>query len=92
MQLGTHRCVILCCSSICHQLFTLIQIGSDHTMYHNIRKTYCPNLYKYCGTVAVRRDSQKSADYPSFDLEILTMPIAIALTQTNNSNKHGRCK
>ena len=44
----------------------------------------------YCGTVAVRSGSQKSADYPSFNLEMLTMPpsLSLRLISMEDVNKH----
>ena len=43
-------------------------------------RAYCPNINMYCGAVAVRSGSQRSADYPSFDLDILTMHTCLEET------------
>jgi hypothetical protein len=55
-------------------------------MYHYIRELTVL-IYIYGGTVAVR--SHKSADYPSFDQEMLTMPsVSLRLISMEDVNKH----
>ena len=40
--------VLWCCSSICHQIFTFIQIGSGHTTVYYLQNYYWRNIMTSC--------------------------------------------
>ena len=44
---GPHKYVVWCCGRICHQPFTFIQIGSDHTEEWRLLRNFHPLDY-YC--------------------------------------------